>query len=46
MRDPRKNAIIAKDIYDERVAAGRDGYEPWSVYTNGKYQPHLEDFTF
>ena len=46
MRDPMKNAIIAKEVYDERVAAGRDGYEPWSVYTNRKYEPYLETFTF
>ena len=46
MRNPEKNAIIAKDVYDERVATGRDGYEPWSVYTNGKYKKHLETFTF
>ena len=46
MRDPYKNAIIAKEIFDERAAQGRDGYEPWSVYTNGNYQTYMENFTF
>lgn len=44
MRDPLKNAIIAKDVYDERVAAGRDGFEPWTVYQKGLHLPHLETY--
>lgn len=46
MRDPLKNAIIAKEVYDERVAAGRDGFEPWTVYQKGLHLPHLENFKF
>jgi hypothetical protein len=38
MRDPRKAIIIVKEIYDEAVLDGKDGFDPWSVYTNGRYK--------
>ena len=36
LRDPVKNAQIAKEVYEE---AG--GFGPWSVYTSGKYTQYL-----
>lgn len=36
LRDPRKNAEIAVEIYRER-----GNFEPWGAYTNGSYQQFL-----
>jgi hypothetical protein len=42
-RDPEVNARLAREIYDEAVRAGKDGWSPWSVYTSGSYKTYLPD---
>ena len=46
LRDPRKAIIIAKEVYDEAVTAGRDGFAPWSVYTNGRYNEFMNSIQY
>ena len=36
LRDPVKNATIAKEVYDEMGGS----FEPWGAFTNGSYQKH------
>lgn len=41
--DPWNNAEAAVSRYDAMVAAGYDGFEPWSTYTSGAYAGYLQD---
>ena len=36
LRDPVKNATIAKEVYDEMGGS----FEPWGAFTNGSYQEY------
>lgn len=36
--DPVYNARVAKDLFDERQASGRDGFTHWGAYTDGNYK--------
>ena len=41
--DPWNNAEAAVSKYDADVAAGDNGFDPWSTYTDGAYESYLEN---
>jgi hypothetical protein len=41
LTDPAYNAQIAKSTYDASKRTGRDGFQSWSAYTNGRYKQYL-----
>jgi len=43
--DPWNNAEAAVAKYDGDVAAGVNGFDPWSTYTSGAYQSYLGSAT-
>jgi hypothetical protein len=42
-RDPYVNARLAREVFDESIRAGKDGWLPWHVYTSGAYKTYLPD---
>lgn len=40
-RGPYANGLLAKQVFDEFVAAGRPGWEAWAVYNSGAYKKYL-----
>lgn len=39
--DPFVNAQLARQVYDEFVRAGKDGWSAWTTYNNGTYAKYL-----
>lgn len=42
-RDPYENARLAREVYDETKAMGKDGWTAWQVYLSGTYMTYVAD---
>lgn len=45
-RDPATNARLARAVFDETAALGKNPWSAWSVYNSGSYQAFLPDARF
>ena len=41
--DPYDSAVLARRVWLEAQAAGRDPWTPWEVYTTGAYRQHVAE---
>lgn len=40
--DPKINMDLAYKVYTDSLSRGGNGWQPWGVYTNGRYQQFLK----
>lgn len=41
--DPLSNARMAKELWDDAKARGRDPWQPWESYTTGRHEQYLDE---